>query len=113
MWRLGVSARKCSHRIGRRILFRRYRSNKCSHWFWLRECPAGISKRTQSNPLRMTLKGSMQLPPDRASALVVEMAEWDCVGPAQNPHLEGTSLAHDATAQRVAGALREKVDIRE
>lgn len=53
------------------------------------------------------------LRPDAASALAVELTEWDQVGPAQNPLLEGRSLRDDLPAQRLAHMLRSRVDIRE
>jgi 5-methylcytosine-specific restriction enzyme subunit McrC len=51
--------------------------------------------------------------PDATPALVVELVEWDQVGPAQDPRLHGTSLADDLAAQRLAEALRGRLDIRE
>jgi len=46
-----------------------------------------------------------------APAVVVEMTEWDQVGPAQNPHLKGTSLGDDFRVQRLADTLRGRVDV--
>ena len=51
--------------------------------------------------------------PEGAPAIVVELAEWEKVGPAQDPRLQGTSLVDDTSAQRLAQALRDRVDIRE
>ena len=41
------------------------------------------------------------------------MAEWDQVGPRQDPRLRGLSLADDVSARRLAQELRSRVDIRE
>jgi 5-methylcytosine-specific restriction enzyme subunit McrC len=51
--------------------------------------------------------------PNVTPALVVELAEWDRVGPAEDSRLEGFSFAHDTSARRLAQALRGRVDIRE
>lgn len=63
----------------------------------------------------MTAKATIpqMLRPDGEPALVVELAEWDRVGPAQDPRLTGLSLADDASARRLAQELRSRVDIRE
>jgi 5-methylcytosine-specific restriction enzyme subunit McrC len=51
--------------------------------------------------------------PDVRPALVIELLEWDQVGPDQDPLLKGISLVNDVPARRVAEALRGRVDIRE
>lgn len=53
------------------------------------------------------------LRPDGTPVLVVELGEWDQIGPAQDPRLQGTSLANDVSSRRLAQALRSRVDIRE
>ena len=50
---------------------------------------------------------------DGVSPFVVELTEWDQVGPAQDARLRGCSLAGDIQARRMADALRERLDIRE
>jgi 5-methylcytosine-specific restriction enzyme subunit McrC len=50
--------------------------------------------------------------PDGASGPIV-VREWDHVGPQDYPHLEGTSLKENLSAQRLADSLRSRVDIRE
>lgn len=52
-------------------------------------------------------------PVEETFPLVVELAEWAQVGPAQDKRLEGTSFGDDAPARRLAEALRRRVDIRE
>src|SRR5437762_158004 len=47
------------------------------------------------------------------SLVVVELAEWEKVGPGQNAQLQGTSLSNDVSARHIAQALRRRVDIRE
>src|SRR4051794_33279599 len=51
--------------------------------------------------------------PDGTSPFVVELTEWDQVGPAQDARLRGLSLAGDKQSRRMADALRERLDIRE
>ena len=53
------------------------------------------------------------LGPDGGPAVLVELAEWDQVGPEQDPRLRGISLADDVSAQHLAQELRSRVDIRE
>jgi 5-methylcytosine-specific restriction enzyme subunit McrC len=54
-----------------------------------------------------------QIPsPDHSPALVVELPEWEHVGPARDPRLKGISL-NDVSARRLAEALRNRIDIRE
>jgi 5-methylcytosine-specific restriction enzyme subunit McrC len=53
------------------------------------------------------------LRPDREPAPLIELAEWDQVGPAQDPRLTGLSLADNVLARRLAQELRSRVDIRE
>lgn len=50
---------------------------------------------------------------EEASPLVVELAEWTQVSPAEDQRLEGTGFGHDASARRLAEALRGRVDVRE
>jgi 5-methylcytosine-specific restriction enzyme subunit McrC len=45
--------------------------------------------------------------------LLVELTEWDQVGPAQDQRLRGHSLGDNMQARRLADALRGRVDIRE
>src|SRR5260370_34635543 len=51
--------------------------------------------------------------PDHAGAFLVELAEWQQVGPEQDARLGGISFLHDASAQRIVQGLRSRVDIRE
>jgi len=51
--------------------------------------------------------------PDAARRLIVELTEWGHVGPAERADLKGISLREDVRAQRVADALRRRVDVRE
>jgi 5-methylcytosine-specific restriction enzyme subunit McrC len=44
---------------------------------------------------------------------VVELTEWDQVGPAEDPRLKGCSLADDVQSQRLAETLRGRLDFRE
>jgi 5-methylcytosine-specific restriction enzyme subunit McrC len=50
---------------------------------------------------------------NRNSPVVVQLAEWQRVGPADDPRLVGLSLAQDSSAQRLADSLRGCVDLRE
>jgi 5-methylcytosine-specific restriction enzyme subunit McrC len=50
---------------------------------------------------------------DETPAIVVEMAEWETVGLAQNPRLARMSFDDNVSARHVADALRSSVDIRE
>jgi 5-methylcytosine-specific restriction enzyme subunit McrC len=45
--------------------------------------------------------------------LVVELAEWDEVGPDRDARLKGLSLGKDPVAQKVAESLRNQLEIRE
>lgn len=47
------------------------------------------------------------------SRFVVELTEWDQVGPAKDPRLKGCSLAGDPQSSRLAETLRGQLDIRE
>jgi 5-methylcytosine-specific restriction enzyme subunit McrC len=51
--------------------------------------------------------------PDYMPPLLVELTEWDQVGPAQDLRLKGSSLAGDQQSRRLAEALRGRLDIRE
>jgi 5-methylcytosine-specific restriction enzyme subunit McrC len=51
--------------------------------------------------------------PEGPPSFVVELTEWDQVGPAQDSRLEGCSLAGDVSLRRLAETLRGRVDIRE
>ncbi len=51
--------------------------------------------------------------PDGTPTFVVELAEWDEVGPAQDTRLKGCSLAGDMRSRRLAETLRGRLDIRE
>lgn len=53
------------------------------------------------------------LRPDGTPAFVVELTEWDHVGPAQDSRLKGFSLASDAPSRRLVETLRGRVDIGE
>ena len=54
-----------------------------------------------------------KLRPDRTLRFVVELTEWDQVGPAQDLRLKGCSLADDVQSRRLAETLRGRLDIRE
>src|SRR5690242_19508834 len=62
----------------------------------------------------MTAKVPMTLStaPDDAR-FVIELTEWDQVGPSQDVRLKGCSLAGDAQSQRLVESLRGRVEIRE
>jgi len=49
----------------------------------------------------------------RPPTVLVELAEWERVGPAQDARLVGLSLAGDAAAQRAAETLHGRVEVRE
>ena len=51
--------------------------------------------------------------PDGTSHFVVELTEWNQVGPAQDLRLKGRSLEGDTQSRRLAEALRGRLDIRE
>jgi 5-methylcytosine-specific restriction enzyme subunit McrC len=51
--------------------------------------------------------------PDSAGTLLIELAEWEQVGPAQDQRLLGISFADNTPARRLTQALRGRVDIRE
>jgi 5-methylcytosine-specific restriction enzyme subunit McrC len=51
--------------------------------------------------------------PNSTSPFVVELTEWEKVGPAQDSRLTGCSLAGDMQSRRLAEALRGRLDIRE
>ena len=51
--------------------------------------------------------------PDRAPPFVVELREWDHVGPSQDSRLKGCWLAGDGQARQLAEKLRGRLDIRE
>ena len=51
--------------------------------------------------------------PDSTPSFVVELTEWNKVGPAQDVRLRGCSLAGDMESRRLAETLRDRVDIRE
>lgn len=51
--------------------------------------------------------------PEGPPSFVVELTEWDQVGPAQDSRLEGCSLAGDVSLRRLAETLGGRVDIRE
>src|ERR1017187_6074316 len=50
---------------------------------------------------------------ERASILLVELTEWEQLGPKQDPRLRGCSLGDDSHARRLAEELRGRLDIRE
>jgi len=50
---------------------------------------------------------------DNRTPLVIELTEWDQVGPARDSSLKGSSLAGDPQARRLAETLRGRLDIRE
>ena len=52
-------------------------------------------------------------PSNGAPSISTELAEWDCIGPAQNKNLTGLSLADNVPAQSMAQLLRGRLDIRE
>ena len=54
-----------------------------------------------------------KLRPDATPRFVVELTEWDQVGPAQDSRLKECSLADDAQSRRLAETLRGRLDIRE
>ena len=51
--------------------------------------------------------------PDDTRPFVVELTEWDQVGPAQNLRLKACSLASDVQSRQLAEALRGRLEIRE
>jgi 5-methylcytosine-specific restriction enzyme subunit McrC len=51
--------------------------------------------------------------PDSSGTLLIELAEWELVGPAQDERLKGISFADHLPARHLAHALRNRVDIRE
>jgi hypothetical protein len=51
--------------------------------------------------------------PNGTPPFVVELTEWDQVGPARDSRLKGRSLASDMQSRRLAETLRERLDIRE
>jgi 5-methylcytosine-specific restriction enzyme subunit McrC len=51
--------------------------------------------------------------PDGTPPFVVELTEWDQVGPAQELRLKGRSLAGDTQSRRLVDMLRGRLDIRE
>lgn len=51
--------------------------------------------------------------PDSAPRFVVELTEWDQVGPAQDPRLKGCSLYGEPKLQQLVDTLHGKLDIRE
>ena len=54
-----------------------------------------------------------QIPsPDHSPALVIELPEWEHVGPERDPRLKGIWL-RDVSARRLVEALRNRIDIRE
>jgi 5-methylcytosine-specific restriction enzyme subunit McrC len=53
------------------------------------------------------------LRPDDTGILLIELAEWEEVGPAQDQRLRGISFADNLPARRLAEDLRSRVDIRE
>jgi len=50
---------------------------------------------------------------DNSVPIIVELTEWDHVGPARVSSLRGCSLAGDPQARRLAETLRSRLDIRE
>ena len=50
---------------------------------------------------------------ERAPILLVELNEWDQLGPKQDPRLRECSLGDDTRARRIAEELRGRLDIRE
>lgn len=53
------------------------------------------------------------LQPDHASGLLVELAEWDQVGPARDPRLKCVSFTQNPAAQRLVQEVSSRLDIRE
>jgi 5-methylcytosine-specific restriction enzyme subunit McrC len=51
--------------------------------------------------------------PDGAGTLLIELAEWEQVGPAEDERLKGISFADNLPARHLAEVLRDRVDIRE
>ena len=51
--------------------------------------------------------------PDGTGFLLLELAEWEQVGPAEDELLRGIFFADDMTARCLAQALRSRVDVRE
>jgi 5-methylcytosine-specific restriction enzyme subunit McrC len=49
--------------------------------------------------------------PDGAPSFVVELTEWDQIGPAEDSRLKGCSLAGDMHLRQLAKALRGRLDI--
>ena len=54
-----------------------------------------------------------KLRPDDSPRFVVELTEWDQVGPARDSRLKGCSLAGNPQSRRLAETLRGQLDIRE
>ena len=54
-----------------------------------------------------------KLRPDDTTRFVVELTEWDQVGPSQDTRLKGCSLAGDPQSRRLVETLRGQLDIRE
>lgn len=50
---------------------------------------------------------------DRHPSFLIELTEWDKIGPAQEPRLRGCTLASDLPARRLVEALRGRLDIHE
>jgi 5-methylcytosine-specific restriction enzyme subunit McrC len=64
--------------------------------------------------LMMARTGMTPTPrPNGTPPFVVELTEWDQVGPARDSRLKGRSLASDMQSRRLAETLRERLDIRE
>jgi 5-methylcytosine-specific restriction enzyme subunit McrC len=61
----------------------------------------------------MIAKMAPNLATDRKNPVVVELTEWQRVGPGQDPRLASLSFAQDSSAQRLTESLRNCVDIRE
>lgn len=51
--------------------------------------------------------------PEGVPIFVVELTEWDQVGPAKDPRLKGRWLADDPQSRRLAESLRGRLDIRD
>lgn len=51
--------------------------------------------------------------PDGAGTLLIELAEWERVGPAEDERLKGISFADNLPARHLAEVLRDRMDIRE
>jgi 5-methylcytosine-specific restriction enzyme subunit McrC len=60
----------------------------------------------------LMLKALQTNPPARTPAIFVEVSEWEELGPAQYVPLKGTSLAENASAQRLATSMRDWIDVR-